>query len=822
MKTMKRITPIGLLLFTLVWTAAISARQTTCPAPAARHLEEVRGTKDLLPVPFLENSGQIAQDDVRYYANTEHGVVYVTSGGEIFYALHSVGLASPAGPAAQPEIAHYAIKESLLHSALPQFEGEDRFPAQISDFRGNDSARWRADIPAYATVNLGEVYPGVVLKVRAAASNVEKLFFVQPAADPACIRLEVEGVDGLEVNTSGELEAATALGQITFTRPIAYQMETQGRQLVEVAYVVDGKQYGFAVGNYDRSRELIIDPLLASTFLGGGHNELVADMLLDTSGNVYVTGWTASTDFPATIGAHDTTFNGNLDVFVAKFDSALDNLLACTYIGGSSGDEWPAIAQADDGNIFVLGRTRSSDFPTTANAFDTTFAGWSNCFVAKFDSDLQDLLAATYLGGESNAGDSSADILVAADGGVYVTGGAGLNFPTTPGAYAETIGDYQDAFVAKLSNNLESLVASTYLGGDSADVSVAMALDAQGNVVVGGHTESWNFPLTGGTFDSTHNGGIYDAFLAKLDPGLQSLLASTFLGGSADDIVSDLVLDGAGNVLVTGATYSTNFPVTAAAFDPDFAAAPEAFVFRINSGFTELLAATFIGSTGYEWAQAMALNGSGSVYIAGTVSSPDFPVTPGAYDSGLGGGDVFVAKMNLNLSSLHAAACLGGTYSDTGYALAINNAGEVYVGGDTGSTNFPISSDCYDASYNGYDHDGFVAKLDRSLSDDTVVGVGDALPRVVVLDQNCPNPFNPVTNVSFDIASEGMVTLKVYDLLGREVTTLVEEELSAGRHDARWNAEKQASGTYLYRLTVLPSDGIATGASAVRKMQLVR
>ncbi len=827
MKTIQRTMPVCLLLIATVWAAGIPAHPASASAPTPQPTAAPQRATDLRSVPFVKNIGQIKDGDVRFCASMEYGAVYVTGHGEIVYALRSqvrvpsVGLAGPERQARQLAT-RYAIKESLLESAAPQVAGQGRFPAKISDFRGSNPATWQADIPAFTTVTLGEVYPGVVLDLQAAAGNVEKLFRVRPGADPACIRLAIEGVESLAVNLSGELETATPLGAITFTKPFAYQMGTERIEPVEVAYAVDGNAYGFVVGDYDRSRELIIDPLLASTFLGGGQNEIVQDMLLDSAGHVYVTGWTGSTDFPATIGAYDTSYDNFLDVFVAKFDASLQNLLACTYLGGGANDQDATIGQDDEGHIFILGRTSSSDFPTTPGAFDTTFSGWANCFVVKLDSDLQNLLAATYLGGNSATGDGSADILIAADGVVYVTGLAGLNFPTTLGAYAETISSWTDGYVAKLSNNLENLLAATFLGGDAADVPDALALDDEGNIVVAGHTQSWDFPITAGAFDPTHNGDIYDVFLAKLDPDLQSLLASTFVGGGGNDTAEDLVRDGAGNFLVTGVTYSANYPVTAAAFDPTYGGSPDAYVSLLNSGFTDLLASTFLGGTGYDWGYALAVNARGSVFVSGTTSAADFPVTPGAYDSSLNGGDVFVAKLNLGLTSLRAATYLGGTASDTGYALAVDAAGDVYVGGETGSANFPTSPGCYDGGFNGSSGDAFITKLDRSLSDDMASAVGEKLPLGYALGQNNPNPFNPVTTVGFETAAAGRVTLTVYDLLGREVAKLVNEELAAGCHEAKWNAAQQASGMYIYRLTVVPSGGRGEGISAVRKMQLVR
>ncbi len=754
------------------------------------------GGLNCFQIPFIENSGQLNNDNIEFYAATFVGSVFLTKDGKLHYAF------TPSGKRG------VEFSEGFQNSLSFRYRGEEKTSIKISSFKGNDPKKWRTNISSFNTIEFGEIYEGVNLKLQATGNNVEKIFYIQPNTNPDVIKINIESAENVTVNTRGELEVKTKLGNVCFTKPVAYQEENKERKFIDVSYNVSGDVYGFEVVGYDPTKELVIDPLLASTYLGGSHNEYAEDMLIDNAGNLYVTGWVASTDFPTTIGAYDTSHNGGGDVFVSKFDGSLQNLLASTFIGGGSFDQNPAIARDNNGNIFISGMTRSNDFPTTSNAFDTSFSDWSDCFISKFDSDLQNLLASTYLGGTNNTGDVGRDISIDDSGYVYVAGLAGSNFPTTPGAYDETINSFVDVFISKLDNNLTSLVASTYLGGNASDLAFAITFDDNGNVYTTGRTESGDFPFSIGAFDSTHNGGIYDAYISKFDPNLQLLLASTYLGGSGDEAAWDMVLDNTGNVLLTGETWSSDFPATASAYDTTYNG-PDVFISKLNDNLTDLLASTYLGGSGWEIGYDIALNSSGNLFVGGMTSSIDFPVTPGAYDSTRDVTDAFIAKFDPNLANLSASTYLGGTAVDQGYALALNSGGEVYIGGETSSTDFPTIPGSYDNTYNGFGNDAFISKLDSNLSGG-VVGIGDeqqdGLPEGFALFQNYPNPFNPCTKIKFTIpftlsGVEGsLVTLKVYDVLGNVIATLVNEEKPVGVYEVEFDVDGLTSGIYFYQI----------------------
>ncbi|MCK7479257.1 MAG: SBBP repeat-containing protein [Candidatus Moduliflexus flocculans] len=505
-------------------------------------------------------------------------------------------------------------------------------------------ANGTAEFASYQGVSLGQVYPGIEVKLKASNKNVEKIFYVSPQSDVADIKIGVVGVTGLEVAKDGRLLIINELGGLAMRSPTAWQEINGQRHEVKVNYRLLGKkQYGFKVsGDYNKNYDMVIDPelesLLASTFLGGrGYGgDTGTSLLLDSSGNVYLTGHTNSSDFPTTSGTFDGTFNQGYysDVFLVKFNNDLTILLASTYLGGNNNDWGNSLALDSMGNVFLTGHTVSADFPITLGAFDQTKNGLSydgDVFITKLNNNLTVLLASTYLGG-NNGARSSAMALDNSDN-VYLAGNTySTDFPTTPGAFDVTTDRLHDIFISKLNNDLTMLLASTFLGWRLQDYEhngnyvASLALDSFGNVYVTGQTDSADFPTTPGAYDRTYNGfgrfwadgmesGYYydsDVFVAKLNGNLSTLMASTYLGWSDPSVAQtvfpnpyhetgySLTLDSSGNIFVTGNTTSSGFPTTAGAYDQtyneeSFYGFGDAFVVKFNNELTALLASTFLG-----------------------------------------------------------------------------------------------------------------------------------------------------------------------------------------------------------------------------------
>jgi len=705
---MKKIVMFFFLPFLLMsGTAFADAKQ---PMLEKKALEKLGG----ISMPFIKNEGQSA-GEVGFYAKTFGGTVYVTNGGEVVYSLPG-----SAGKD-KKDIKGIALRESFVGAKIGEVTGEEKALAKVNYFKGNDPSLWKSDIPTYDYVSLGEIYEGIRLRLKAHGNNVEKLFYVMPGASAEAIRIRLEGASAIKVNEIGELEAETALGTVRFTRPAAYQ-EIDGKR-VEVAagYSLESRKeeggsgpvYAFTVGDYDRTKELVIDPLLASTFIGGSSEDAAFAMAIDGSGNVYVAGRTYSSNYPAAGTPFDGTFNGNVDVFVSKLNSSLSSLLASTFIGGSGGDEAYAIALDGSGNVYVAGSAGSPDFPTAGTPYDGTWDGVTDVFVSKLNGGLSNLLASTFIGG--SGGDYAYAIAVDGSSNVYVTGSTNSPFYPTAGApYDGTLNGGYDVFVSKLDSGLSSLLASTFIGGGSYEGAHAIALGGSGNVYVAGDTGSFDYPTAGTPYDGSFNGGLYDVFVSKLDGGLSSLLASTFIGGSGDEGANAMAIEGSmGFIYVAGGTYSSDYPIAGTPYDSTWNGGSDVFVSALNSGLANLLASTFIGGSGIDEAMAIAMDGM-DVYVAGYTSSSGYPAAGSLYDNSYNGGyDVIVSRLDGGLSSLLESTFIGGSGDEWAYAMGIDGAGYVYVAGGTYSSGYPVAGTPYDGSYNS-GGDVFVSRLSTS------------------------------------------------------------------------------------------------------------
>ncbi len=682
-----------------------------------------------LRMPFIENQGQ-TDVKVRFYTRTIGGPVFVMKDGGIVYSLQKI--------VDSKTLKKLLLKEELLGGMVKDTRGEKKSLAKVNYFVGKDPSKWKNNVPTYELVNLGEVFRGIELKIKARGDNVEKLFFLKPGANPDDIKVRLKGAKTAKIIESGGLEVETELGTVNFSKPVAYQ-EIDGKKVeVKVEYSIeqDNPQvpplskgckggfnseliYGFKVGVYDRAKELIIDPLVASTFLGGSLVDYANSIALDSSGNVYITGTTISTDFPATSDAYDTVLN-SYDAFVAKFNKNLTDLLELTFLGGSSGESGNSIALDSSGNVYVAGTTLSTDFPTTPGAYDTT-SNFNDVFVSKFNSDLTQLLASTYLGGGNS--ESATSLIIDSSENVYISGETlSTDFPITAGAFDTSKNGSYDIFISKFNKNLTSLLASTYLGGSNDDHAYSMALDGDGNIYVTGWTLSSNFPITTGAYDTSYN-GFYDAFISKFTGNLKTLLASTYLGGSSNDYSYSMALDADENLFVTGGTFSIDFPVTSGAYDTSYNSSSDAFVSKFDRNLTTLLASTYLGGTGNDSAQSIAVDLCGYPYVTGYTGSPDFPTTPGTYNTTYNGGstDAFITVLQSDLTSLLASTFLGGIYTDAYNAdscydkcffisITLDSDRDVYVASVTNSLDFPTTTGAYNTVFNGV-YDVFVSKL---------------------------------------------------------------------------------------------------------------
>jgi hypothetical protein len=589
--------------------------------------------------------------------------------------------------------------------------GVEELPGKANYFIGNDPHKWRVNVPMFARVRYRNVYPGIDLVYYGDQRQIEYDFVVASGADPSRIQIGIHGAQMVRCDEHGDLVLAMdgRGSAIRWHKPVVYQEKDDVRQEITAHYAIRGvNRVGFEVGEYDPRRSLFIDPLIYSTYLGGSDFDRGYGVAVDTSGNVYVTGCTYSTDFPTANAVQSAEADGGVygDAFVTKLNPTGSALVYSTYLGGSGSECGNGIAVDSAGNAYVTGSTTSTDFPTM-NPLQSAFGGNQDAFVAKVNPDGSTLVYSTYLGGIGQ--DFGTGIAVDSSGNAYVTGYTySKNFPTMNPLQLANGGP--DAFVAKFNPTGSALVYSTYLGGSATDFGTSIAADNSGNAYVMGNTNSTDFP-TRNPLQPANNGGAYDAFVAALNPTGSALVYSTYLGGSGYDSAADIAVDSAGNAYVTGGTSSTDFPTINPLQPSNGGGSADAFAAKLNPTGSALIYSTYLGGSGDDGGSGIAVDNSGNAYIIGTTGSTDFPaVNP--FQPGYGGGnsDAFVAKLNPAGSALVYSSYLGGSADDWGSAIAVDTSGNTYVTGFTTSTNFPTMNPVQPA-YGGGSYDAFVAMI---------------------------------------------------------------------------------------------------------------
>ena len=686
---------------------ALTLAIATPPAPPAIERGGFAKTSGP-PLSFVANRGQI-DARVRYYAQARGFGAYFTTDG-VTIALtkgergHAVQLRFVGGrPGARPE-------------AL------DRRAGRVNYIGGSER---HVNIPTYGRVAYQDVWPGIDLVFIGRPGRLKYEFHLAAGADPADVRLAYAGSESLAITKDGGLTVRTPAGTLADAPPRSYQA---GRGAVGSRFRLHGGHaYGFTLGAYDRDRPLVIDPGLEySTFLGGTINDEVRDIAVDAQGNALVTGETHGPGFPTTPGAFDPTEGGGIDAFVAKLSADGSTLVYSTFLAGFESDTGHGIAVDDAGHAYVSGSTGSADFPTTPGAFDRQHAPgfFADVFVTKLNTSGSGLVYSTLLGGESREDfDHGLDIALDDAGHAYVTGRAeSADFPTTPGAFDTTLEGAADAFATKLNPDGTGLVFSTLLGGSNFVIEQAfgIAVDNEGSAYLGGRTHSADFPTTPGALDETMNGQS-DGFVTKLAPTGQALEYSTFLGGTGevpgpdDDYVEAVAVDADGSAFVVGATVSPDFPTSPGAFDTTHNGGEhDAFVTKLDPSGGALAYSSFLGGADLDSALGIAVDARGRAWTAGRTDSSDFPTTPQGHDTSLNGfRDAFGARLNASGSALGYATYLGGTDgSEVATGVALDPAGDAYLGGITSAADFPTTPGAFDTSFNSPTRpDGFIAKL---------------------------------------------------------------------------------------------------------------
>jgi uncharacterized protein (TIGR03437 family) len=650
-----------------------------------------------LPLVFEPNRGQAASP-VQFLGRNAHYTLRLSPAQvEVL----------PAGGAAPLRI-HFEGAGSQ-----PVLDGIDPLPGRSFYYLGNHPELWQTNVPNFAKVRYRAPYPGIDMVFYGNAGQLEYDLIVAPHADPGRVRMRFDGARRLRLESSGDLRIETASGVLWQKRPVVYQESSDGRRQISGRYVVDGKRVHFAVDGYNPAEPLVIDPVLVyATYFGGKGDDSPQAMAVDAAGNAYVTGYTVSTDYPAVPQSSTNAAHGGEDVFVTKIDPTGQKVLYSVILGGTLDEEAYAVAADSAGNAYVVGTTDSTNFPTL-NAYQSTAKGAWDAFALKLDAS-GNLLYSTYFGGGKlqpcgcDPDDMAYAVAVDSSGNAFVAGETwSADFPNTTGTFGR-VPNEGDAFVTEFSS-AGKLVFSTLIGGSNWDDAAAIAIGASGMVYVTGDTLSTDLPVTAGVVQKQNNGhgsqNTGDLWVAKINPlaaaGTSPVVALTYLGGANDEDVYAIKVDAAENVYLSGATLSTDFPVTAKAYQTTFGGGTDVgdgFIVKLNSALTSAIYSTYFGGRGDEFSTGLQLDSAGDVFVTGWTNSSALTPTslgsnPTAVQSTFAAGyDGYLAELNPTGDSILYFTYLGQGGISWGSDMGMDAAGNLYLAFATQSTGMPIVS----------------------------------------------------------------------------------------------------------------------------------
>jgi hypothetical protein len=707
---------------------------------ASRPMGEVRAANyGALPLAFEANRGQ-TDANVRFVAHGDGYSVFLTGSAAVL-ALHKGSDCMPTNAHSDQSPKVCSAESDIMrmdlagvatgsHAKGPRIDGEDELLGKVNYFIGNDHAKWRTGLPTYAKVRYTGVYPGIDLVYYGSQRQLEYDFVVAPGASPASIRLLFSGAMQPRIEAAGDLSLKGAYGEIVFHRPLVYQQDKDGdRRPVAGQFKLMAKNaVGFSLGRYDRTRPLVIDPVLIySTYLGGSGGDQGNGIKVDDGGCAYVVGTTNSTNFPVTRRAFQSELSsGGSSVFISKLDATGRKPVYSTYLGGSeAGSSGNAIALDEEGNAYVTGATYAKDFPVTPGAFQetnpSTTPGAPTVFVTKLDRWGSSLGYSTYLGGSGlvnygqGEGDVGQGIAVDRRRNAYVVGNtASSNFPVTEGAFQTdftgTDGYFKETFVTKLNPSGSAPVYSTFVGGSDFNFQNAIAID------------DWEHAFVAGS-----------GAVAKLNrEGSDELYSASLDGLSAFAIA----VDREGSAYVAGNSIPPGPPATPGALEGTDAelsvfnaGGPIGFVSKLNRDGSEFEFLTYLEGLNTVPA-GVAPDERGAVYVTGSAPAASlggldgFQATPDALPAptpASTGSAAFLVKLDRNATVLNYATMLGGSTNEGANALALDKEGNVYLTGATSSANFPVTEDAFQKVNNDTTAGGsnaFISKFTLQRKDD--------------------------------------------------------------------------------------------------------
>jgi hypothetical protein len=596
------------------------------------------------------------------------------------------------------------VRLEFLGTGGGAVRAESPLAARIHRLRGPRAA-WRTDIPTFGRVRLAGIYPGIDAIFYGRDRELEYDLEVGAGADPGQIAVAFRGAAMPRVDEQGQLLIALGDRTIVQRAPIAYQERDGAREAVAVSYALSGYDVRFVLGPYDRSRPLVIDPIISySTYFGVEGHDYITDVEVDGAGNVLIAGGAGAGTFPEPSIRQrpvPASADGDSDPFIAKL-SPDGTPLWLTFLGGSGWDAANDVAAGPGGDVFVAGVTASTDFPASPGAYDTTAnlvngLNIGDAFVARLSPDGSDLRYATYLGGTES--DTLNVLKVDASGRAHVGGTTNSpNFPATIGGPSRATADSSDAYVARLSADGAALEMARLIAGDKADAVHDLALDSVGEIDVAGGTTSSIFPVVNAMRATKFEPGDaegetgWDGFVMRLTTGGE-IRFSTYLGGMGEDYLAAIGRSPNGaSIYLAGSTTSDGFPGTTSSRPNRGSDPPDIFVVRMEDNGMRMMGGRYHGGSAADIATGLAVDRFGLVWVTGYTSSSGFPSAGPFPPTPRGSFDIVAAQFSPDLWDTYFSAAFGGSDTDIGNGLALDGRGNVWIAGNTSSTNYPVVS----------------------------------------------------------------------------------------------------------------------------------
>lgn len=666
---------------------------------------------------FGENRSQWPAQ-VRYMADLNGGRLWLENDRFTFsyYSIDDVNRVHEQSENSKSTTELNNLQQSVIraHAYSVQFDGAlssvqlsatGQYAGYWNYLVGNDMSKWASYVHHYNTVDYTGLYTGIDMKVYSQGTSLKYDYIVAANADPSVIRMRYSGADNLQL-VNGNLVIHTSVNTITEEKPFAYQEINGEKRAVRCRFTLKNGVVGFEfLQDYNHYQPLIIDPIVvASTYSGSTAMTYGHCATYDDSGNIYTGGRCFGQGYPASVGAFQTIFGGNVDIAISKLDPNGSNLLWATYIGGSNDEYSHSLISNTAGELYIYGSTASSNYPTTAGCYDNTFnsSGFGyDIIVTRLNSTGTGLMGSTYVGGSGNDGNNAlwnhygdtyrGEIVLDAAGNAYINSFTQSNdFPVTASAYDQTWNGLQDACIFKMDPLMTNLIFSTFLGGSNDDAGFGIRLDSNGDLVVCGGTASNDFPVTVGVYQNTYQGGQYDGWVARLVLNANILLVSSYFGTSALDEAYFIDLDPSNNIYIYGQADGVA-PVTAGVFSVP---GSTMFISKFDPVFSSIIYSTVIGD-GTTFSSlspsAFMVDVCENVYISGFGAQNGYPVSANALYSTSAVGTCYLAVLKKNAVSLLFGTFYGGWHVDGGTSR-FDPQGIVYQGVCQGGPGFPTTA----------------------------------------------------------------------------------------------------------------------------------